>query len=180
MLSNDSILSYENLCELKKQLFLCKNIEGVSAEIGVYKGNTSKIIKHTLVDKTHYCYDTFEGICNSSDSMGDRHKDGEFYCTLDYVKENINMDGVIYKKGFFPNTFDEYLEKFCFVYSDTGTYFGAKNTYLKFKNNIVSNGKLIFYIDDNNIGVKNAINEFINDINYNILYKLNFVIFTKI
>ena len=145
-----------------------------------------------ICNKNHYCYDTFEGIVDSFTKYGDVHVNGEFVCQLDKVKSNINgvncINGVngknfnkevFYKKGIFPDTFEEHSLLFSFVYSDTATYLGTKNTFEYFKKIIVPNGKIIFYIDDNCLGVKNAI-EKINDNTFNIKYKSCFVIFTKI
>ena len=178
MTVTNSILSYEDLKLLQEQLALCKHLEGYTAEIGVYKGNTSKIIASIDPNKKHYCYDTFEGICNAQSIFGDVHKNGDFHCTLDEVKRNINRDNVIYKKGFFPNTFEEDLETFCFVYSDTATYYGARDTYLKFQNNIPQNGKILFYVG-NNDGVHHAIQYFINDKRFDVSYISNIIIFTR-
>jgi hypothetical protein len=173
----DSILTDDQLDIFHKQLVLCRDLDGMTAEIGVYKGDTSKIIKRVL-NKTHYCYDTFEGIYGSSAINGDTHSNGEFYCNLEDVKSNINMDNIIYKKGFFPETFHEQCEMFSFVYSDTATYFGTKTTLEKFRNNMVRNGKIIFYVDSKNKGVKNAIDEFINNDSFIISKISNFIIFT--
>ena len=111
---DNSILDYENMKCLHDQLLLCSHLQGMTAEVGVYEGITSKMII-TTSQKPHYCYDTFEGIVGSSSLYGDKHGDGEFTCHLDKVKQNINMDAVIYKKGWFPDTFEENDCFFCFV-----------------------------------------------------------------
>jgi len=176
----NSILDYDTAKILYEQILSCAKIEGgVTAEVGVYEGMTSKLIKNVL-NKTHYCYDTFQGIVESSLDKGDKHINGEFTCQLEKVKQNINSDNVLYKEGIFPQTFLEHSLLFCFVYSDTGTYLGAKNTFECFKNNMVPNGKIIFYIDDNCSGVKNAIKEFEYNNLFNISTTKNFIIFTKI
>ena len=82
----DTILNNNNLQILYNQIYSCRNLNGMSAEIGVYKGNTSKLIK-SILNKTHYCYDTFEGICDSSSLHGDKHNNGEFECNLEFVKK---------------------------------------------------------------------------------------------
>jgi hypothetical protein len=177
-ISNNSILDYKSTKTLYNEIILCDNIEGSTAEIGVYKGITSKLIIKIL-NKPHYCYDTFQGIIGSSILYGDNHYNGEFLCNLDEVKENIKSDNVFYKKGWFPETFDEYSVSFCFIYSDTATYLGAKNTFECFRSKMSSGGKIIFYVDDNCNGVKNAINEFEYK-NAFIIYNIdNFIIFTK-
>ena len=180
-ISKNSILNYENMKILYDQIMLCDEIEGIaSAEVGVYEGMTSKLIGKVL-KKKHYCYDTFEGIAGSSSLYGDTHNNREFICELDKVKQNINMDNIIYKKGWFPDTFEEKSVSFCFVYSDTATYLGAKNTFECFKSIMTSGGKIIFYADKNCLGVINAINEFAIDDLYLFVksHINNFIIFTK-
>ena len=88
------------------------------------------------------------------------------------------MDNVIYKKGYFPETFQEDDILFSFVYSDTATYLGSKNTFHTFKNKIVSMGKIIFYIDDNCAGIRKATDEVIDN-SFIKLYEGNFIIFIK-
>jgi len=151
------------LCdELVKTIYL----EGSTAEIGVYLGGTSKLIHTITPNKIHYCYDTFCGILGA-DSNYDNHIDGEFSCSLEEVKSNINMNNIIYKQGYFPDTFEENDIKFSFVHSDTNTYIGTKNTLKYFCNLMVKGGKIIF--DDYNWfncpGVKKAIDEFANNDN---------------
>ena len=85
---NSSILDYENAKLLFGHIELCDTCVGATAEVGVYEGTTSKLIKHVL-NKVHYCYDTFEGIVGSSLLHGDKHGNGEFVCHLDKVKQTI-------------------------------------------------------------------------------------------
>lgn len=177
-IQSKSILDYENAKILYNQMILCDIPDCATAEIGVYQGMTSKLIKLAL-NKQHYCYDTFDGICGSESSNGDKHNNGEFNCGLDIVKQNINMDNIIYESGLFPITFKQHHIKFCFVYSDTATYYGTKHTFECFKNNVVCNGKIIFYKDTNCDGVNNAISEFKDNEMYTVTHINNFIIFTK-
>ena len=179
-ISGNSILTYETARKLYGQLLLCDNLEGATAEIGVYEGYTSRLIRDTL-NKPHYCYDTFEGIKGSYSIYGDKHKNGEFICSLEKVKQNIgiNRESIHYKKGYFPNTFDEYTIPFCLVYSDTATYLGTKYTFEYFKCRMVSGGKIVFYIDENLDGVKNAITEFLYDDLFLKYCVDRFVVFTR-
>lgn len=178
---HNNILGYKKSKILFNEIMECIDINGNTAEIGVYEGNVSKMIKIMTPDKCHYCYDTFCGIINSQSC--DSHHDGEFSCNIDSVKKNINSKNVIYRVGYFPDTFLELNKTFNFVYSDTATYNGAKSTLDIFCGKMVNNGKIIFYIDDNCIGVKNAITEFIEREDgidgFNISFNDCFVIFTK-
>lgn len=175
---NDIILNKETAKILYDQIILCDKLAGSTAEVGVYEGMTSKLILNAL-NRSHYCYDTFEGIIDSSQQYGDKHRDGEFVCNIDKVKQNLKSFNVFYKQGRFPETFEESLLSFCFVYSDTATYLGTKHTFEYFKYTIPSGGKIIFYVNDMCSGVINAINECKYDNLFTILHMKNFIIFTK-
>ena len=190
-LSKNSILQYEIAHTLFNQLSLCSKIcGGNTAEVGVYEGMTSKMIIN-ICKKPHYCYDTFEGIAGSNTFYGDKHGNGEFVCHLDKVKLNLyqaphhhNKVNIIYKKGFFPETFEEHDCSFCLVYSDTATYLGAKTTFEYFAPTIILGGKIIYYVDNNCVGVINATNEIIqqnitNNSTFRVSHTDNFIIFTK-
>lgn len=177
---NKSILNYNQCYQIYYNYDLCKHLEGNTAEIGVYEGYTSKMIAMMCMYKTHYAYDTFEGITYSNPTYGDKYQNGEYACGLTQVKQNINLCNVVYKKGYFPQTFQESICKFCFVYSDTATYLGTKATIQTFTPNMVAGGKIMFYVDEKCAGVKTAIQEYDNIIDFIISYENpNFVIFTK-
>lgn len=168
-LPSDTILGSTKTRTLYNVICPIVHLNGCSAEIGVFKGHTSKFIHMMMPEKIHYCYDTFCGILGSDNSI-DVHKDGEFACSLEDVKKNINMSNIIYKVGYFPDTFAEHDKKFCFVHSDTDTYIGTKNTIKYFCDKMVVGGKILF--DDYEWracpGVKKAIEEFTqNDIYFN-------------
>jgi hypothetical protein len=178
---NKTILNYSQCVQIYNQYNLCRNLNGSTAEIGVYQGYTSKMIAMRCMYKTHYAYDTFEGITYSNPTYGDKYQNGEYACGLEQVKQNINLCNVVYKKGYFPQTFQEGNCKFCFVYSDTATYLGTKATIQTFTLNMVAGGKIMFYVDEKCAGVKTTIQEYENTIDFIISYENpNFVIFTKI
>ena len=161
-ISDDTIMGPIKTKTIYDEISSIVNLDGCSAEIGVYKGYTSKFIHMMMPNKTHYCYDTFCGIIEANPTI-DVVKNGEFAYSLEYVKKNIDMPNVIYKDGYFPATFGEYDEKFCFVHSDTDTYVGTQNTIKYFSDRIVVGGKILFddYEWSECPGVKKAIEEFI-------------------
>jgi hypothetical protein len=160
-----SLLGYKKALNLFNELQNVKNLEGNTAEIGVFQGSTSKLIHTIMNDRIHYTYDTFCGI-QGSNPNNDWHKDGEFSCSLDIVKQNIDMEGVLYKVGFFPSTFDkdkEGNEVFVFIHSDTDTYIGTKTTLECFAPLMVKGGKIMFddYQWKHCPGVEKAVSEFL-------------------
>jgi len=153
----------ERLENIRKELMGIISLPGDMAEIGVYKGKTAKHIHNVAPLKTLHLYDTFAGIVEA-DSSVDVHGNGEFGDTsYEAVKNELGEDHVKYHVGTFPYTFDEKDTVFCFVYSDTDTYFGAKATLDIFAPLMVSGGKIMF--DDYGWkgcpGIKKAIDEFI-------------------
>jgi len=87
----------------------CK-IRGSFAEVGVYKGETSRYVHAFAPTRTCYLFDTFEGF-----------SDGRFKDTsIEEVKKNIgNLDNIIFKKGYFPQTAAGLEnERFAFVLLD--------------------------------------------------------------
>lgn len=135
--------------------------KGLTAEIGVFMGFTSKVIALSNGQNTHFCYDTFKGIAHVNPQI-DVHQNGEFSCSLEKVKESINLPNVVYKKGTFPETFAESHLEFVFVHSDTDTYHGTKTTFDNFANIMCIGGKMLFddYKWKNCPGVEKAVHEF--------------------
>jgi len=143
-----------------------KKISGNFAEVGVYRGNTSKII-HALAPKTLlYLFDTFEGFTiKLSQNADKRFKD----TTIDILKKNMgDLNNVKIVKGLFPDTVRG-LENECFslVMIDHDKY---KPTLLElnFFYQKVFPGGYIFIHDYNNpfesnAEVHNAVNEFMKD-----------------
>lgn len=170
-LKEDSLNPEEKYRNIYHELLNTYDLKGHTAEIGVYKGHTSKMI-HMLCDhKTHYCYDTFEGIALADPSI-DFHGNNEFSCSLENVKNFLGEDNIVYKVGIFPNTFNEHNEWFSFVHSDTDTYAGTQAAFDYFAKRIVLFGKIFLndYKWKNCEGVEKAVKEFLAN-NDNFLLK---------
>jgi O-methyltransferase len=166
-LFNDGVINQNSLLKPRKSYNLyteiqeVKELPGNTAEIGVFQGRTSRLIHKILPNKIHYAYDTYCGIVGA-DATVDVHVDGEFSAGLELVKSVIDMEKVIYKVGFFPDSFSENDEKFCFVHSDTDTYIGTKSTLDYFCDRLVPGGKIVFddYQWHKCPGVEKALMEF--------------------
>lgn len=142
------------------------SIPGVFAELGVYRGETSKIIHELAPEKTFYLFDTFEGF-HQNDLNGkedDRFKDTD----IELVKRNLgNPDNIIFKKGYFPETANDLDEKlFSFVMLDVDLYQPTMEG-LKFFYTKMAEGGYIFVHDYNSpesdFSVSKAVNEFMKD-----------------
>lgn len=176
------LISQEKAKIIYQELVKTFNLEGQTAEIGVFQGNTSKFIHTFFPDKIHYCYDTFKGIA-LADHKIDKHHNGDFACSLDKVKAIVGTKNIVYKEGIFPDTFQEHKELFCFIHSDTDTYAGTKASLDIFANCLVKNGKI--FIDDYKWkacpGVEKAVSEFIKiNKNFSLQTFLHQCVLTKI
>ncbi|MHA1193308.1 MAG: TylF/MycF/NovP-related O-methyltransferase [Promethearchaeota archaeon] len=144
-----------------------EKIKGHFAELGVFQGNTSKIIHQLAPEKRLYLFDTFEGFPVEflENKVDTRFKNTQ----LERVKKNIgNLNNVIIRKGIFPETTEGLdSETFAFVYLDADLY---KSTLegLKFFYPRISKGGYLFIHDyhnpeESNAGVMRAVDEFMVD-----------------
>jgi len=91
-----------------------EKIKGNFAEVGIYRGETSKIIHDFFSNRKLYLFDNFKGL-----------NDGRFKNTsMDIVRETMgNSDNIIIKEGNFPNTLKGLeKERFSFVMLDIDLY----------------------------------------------------------
>ena len=171
IINSNSLLKPRKSYNLYKEILEIKNLDGDTAEIGVFQGKTSRLIHKLLPHKTHYAYDTYCGI-QGADPTIDIHINGDFNAGLDSVKSIINMDNVVYKVGYFPESFSENDKTFCFVHSDTDTYIGTKSTLDYFCDRLVQGGKIVFddYQWHKCPGVEKALLEF-KEVNKDFIHK---------
>ena len=136
------------------------HIEGDYAEVGVFKGSTSKAICEAKQDKHFYIFDTFGGLPEIS-KVDERFKTGMFDSSFERVKKKLSKyKNVHIFKGTFPETGTEIKnKKFAFVHLDVDIY---KSTIecLDFFYDRMSKGGIIISHDYHTKGVKKAFNEF--------------------
>lgn len=146
-----------------------RQVTGEVAELGVFRGEFSQYLNHAFPDKKLYLFDTFDGF-DANEALNEM-KDGN--CTdafiQAYKQTNIsqvlekmeNLDNIIIKQGFFPQSLDGLEEKFAFVSIDVdfgeSIYEGLKYFYPR-----VSEGGYIFVHDYNSslLGVEKAVDRF--------------------
>lgn len=97
-----------------------EGIPGAIAEVGVYRGETSRFIRTIRPDRTLYLFDTFEGFPESHlDTF--QYRDSRFKDTsLEAVQAALGDGGqVVIRKGLVPDTLAGLeREKFAFVLLD--------------------------------------------------------------
>jgi len=155
-----------------------RKIEGAVAELGVYKGDFSKLINDLFPDRKFYLFDTFEGF-SQEDVEVEKNKNysqanvGHLGDTsIEIVMDKLShKENVVIKKGYFPESAADLTnESFSFVSIDVDLY---KPTYegLHFFYKRLSPGGYILIHDYNHplyTGVKEAVRQFCSQekINY--------------
>ncbi|MBA2132310.1 TylF/MycF/NovP-related O-methyltransferase [Capillibacterium thermochitinicola] len=147
-----------------------RKIEGAIAELGVYKGDFSKLINDLFPDRIFYIFDTFEGFSqkdveieksrNFSQAKAGHLGDTSVEIVVDKLSHKKN---VVIKKGYFPQSATDLADElFSFVSIDVDLY---KPTYegLHFFYPRLSKGGYLLIHDYNNAyysGVKEAVKQF--------------------
>jgi len=149
---------------LYSEMCMTSGVEGDFAEIGVYKGNTSKMMRLVFPERKLHCYDTFCGIAGADASV-DQHKDGEFAASLEEVKARVGEDDVEYHIGKFPESYlaEDKKPEFAFVHVDLDTYAGTKAALDYIFPSLPIGGTILFddYRWPNCTGVEKAIQEWL-------------------
>lgn len=145
------------------------NIKGNFAEVGVYRGNTSRIIHLLDPEKTFYLFDTFEGFASEDFESVDDANDNRFRDTsMEILRQTIgDLKNIVIKKGYFPDTTKGLEnETFSFIMIDVDKYKPTLAA-LQFFHPRLTSGGYIFVHDFNNPesnrGVSRAVNEFFGD-----------------
>jgi O-methyltransferase len=143
-----------------------EKVPGAFAEVGVFQGNLSKVLRRLSPTRQLYLFDTFQGF-HDNDLKGEQ--DGRFRDTsLELVKKNIgNLDRVIFRVGFFPDTaVGLESEQFAFVMLDVDKY-DPTLAGMKFFYPRLTRGAYLFIHDYNSPesdwGVSRAVDEFLAD-----------------
>lgn len=159
----NSLLSDDRLAVIQALCKRVENIEGSTAEFGVYQGGSAKVISDALPNKFLHLFDTFTGIPFRGNA--DIHEVGDFSDTfLNDVRNLIGHHNTWYHVGLFPAGFDS-DEKFCLVHLDCDQYQSMKDG-LEFFYPRMSVGGIII-IDDYGWqrcpGVKKSVDAFLSN-----------------
>lgn len=152
-------------------------VKGVFAELGVYKGQTAKILHYLDPDRELHLFDTFNGFTKTD--LEDEKGEAAAYTEKDFADTNLqkvklNMGDsakIHYHVGYFPET-AEGLEtmSFAFVNLDADLYKPTKAG-LEFFYPRLSPGGVIFVHDYNFHweGIRKAVDEFTTENNIPII-----------
>lgn len=103
-----------------------RGLKGNLAEVGVFRGDFSRLISRYLPSKKMYLFDTFEGFDQRDfqDETSYNEKSSLFKNTSDefVVSRMPHPENCIVRKGYFPETAEGIEDEFCFVSLDTDLY----------------------------------------------------------
>lgn len=168
--------------ELCAKEIIENNVVGEVAELGVFRGDFSRLLNEIFHDKKLYLFDTFESFCSKDIEEERKNKymkddiitqvtQGLKDTNVEYVMSKMkNKDKVIIKKGYFPESLGSLEERFCFVSLDVDLYRPTLEG-LKYFYERLSPGGYIFIHDYNHKlfpGVYAAVRDFEKIIGYKI------------
>ncbi len=162
----------KKFCEDFASIIYHNNILGNVAEAGVFQGEYASVINKSFPDRKLYLFDTFEGfdlrdvIIEEKNDFSDA-KVGQ----LGITSENMVLDQMIYrenciiKKGYFPESAKNVLDKFCYVNLDMDLYKPTLEGLRFFYPFMVKGGIITIhdYFSQGYEGVKVAVKEFIKE-----------------
>lgn len=145
-----------------------QNIKGAIAEVGVFKGETAKIIHSTLPYRKFYLFDSFSGFPKQvikEDCDGTvRPQTINFSNTsktevINYIKGNENIE---IREGVFPETAVNLEDEiFAFVHLDADLYQSTIDGFKFFYPRLANGGAIVVHDYNHNWeGVKKAVDEF--------------------
>ena len=144
-------------------------VQGALAEVGVYKGDTAKMIHAMDTTRRLYLFDTFEGFAEGDlqfENLNDEKlesinfSDTSLAAVTSFIEGNENVK---YYPGRFPETTSQLPEeKYAFVHLDADLYQPTREA-LKYFYPRLSAGGVIIIHDYNHTweGVRKAVDEFV-------------------
>jgi len=163
-----------NLGDLNRLYFIYMNFievlaeqpAGELAELGVYKGNSARLMHMLAPDRPLHLFDTFEGFDARDKAAENLPEDqSNFSSSLEYAKTFIGESkNIIYHKGYFPETTDAVSadSRFAFVNLDCDLYKPMRAGLEYFYPRLLPGGMIVIhdYYSGYWPGVKKAVDEF--------------------
>ena len=147
-----------------------RQVPGDIAEVGVYKGQTARLIHHYAAEKVLHLYDTFEGfdtrdVAQETEAGGRKPSANHFTNTsVEGVVRYIGPknDRVHIHQGFFPNTVldSERDLRYCFVHLDADLYAPIMAGLIYFYPRVEHGGFIVVHDYNAWPGARKAVSEF--------------------
>lgn len=150
-----------------------RRVPGEMAELGVYKGNTARLIHHYVPERKLYLFDTFSGF-DERDVQQEREKTGVLKdskafsdTNIGTVKQNIRMlnDHVEFFPGFFPQSVPAWMKdrRFAFVHLDADLYDPILAGLQYFYPKMSAGGVIVVHDYNSWMGARKAVRDFFSD-----------------
>ena len=110
---------------LKELLKLARDVEGDTAEAGVFEAASSVFICQELAGsgKTHFAFDSFEGLSALTAADGSYWRAGDLQAPEQLARSRLEPFGAVVEKGWMPDVFAAAENRrFCFVHVDVDLY----------------------------------------------------------
>ncbi len=151
---------------------LVQNVEGDTAECGVFTGASSYLICHSnqqnqTHQKNHYMFDSYEGLSNPSELDGEHWSEGDLSFSMkDLEKTFEEFENKKFMKGWIPERFNEVRDRrFSFVHIDVDLHDPTFDSIEFFYPRMNKGGIIVCddYMFNTCPGATKAIDEFLDD-----------------
>jgi hypothetical protein len=147
---------------------LVASVPGDTAECGVYTGSSSYLIctaTQTETRRTHFLFDSFEGLSQPSPVDGTYWQKGDLRCSVEAVRSKLNGN-ISFHPGWIPQRFDDVRDRrFAFVHIDVDLYQPTRDSIEFFYPRTTTGG--IIVCDDYGFmtcpGATKAVDDFFSD-----------------
>ncbi|MEO8174364.1 MAG: TylF/MycF/NovP-related O-methyltransferase [Sediminibacterium sp.] len=144
------------------------SVEGSFAEVGVYKGETARIIHEMDSSRKLHLFDTFEGFDRKDLAQENNSNPGH---SIDFSDTGVEMvtkfiegnDNIFFHRGYFPQTTENLQDQaYAFVHLDADLYKPTLAGLQYFYPRLSAGGIIIIHDYNHNWeGVAKAVNEFV-------------------
>lgn len=140
-------------------------LPGDFAEVGVFQGSTARLMCEVKGDRPLRLFDTFEGLPKSSDPDRNVHREHQYTCSMDSVRQYLgHYPNVSFHKGIFPESAVGVPEaKYAFAHFDVDLYEGTKACLEYFYPRMLPGGVMLSHDYSLLTGVEQAFHEFLAD-----------------
>jgi len=140
------------------------HLAGDIAEVGVFRGQSARVICEMKETKQLHLFDTFHGLPEPG-AIDSQFKEGEYASSIASVQRFLaSQANVYYYPGLFPATAAPVADKqFSFVHLDVDLYESTRSCLEFFYPRLVQNGILISHDYANAEGVRRAFDEFFSN-----------------
>jgi hypothetical protein len=171
-----NLASAERKFFLRSLLSLVESLPGDTAECGAYQGAASWLIcdKFKGTNKTHFIFDSFEGLPTPSSVDGEYWSEGDFRSSEELLKTRFSaFPKLKVYKGWIPDSFSDIVGRsFCFVHIDVDLYQPTLNAIDFFYPRMVEGG--IILSDDYGFatcpGARRAFDEYMKEMPEKIIH----------